>query len=168
MSKLSEYRPCVGIVLFNKKGEVWVGRRYRQRGDHVWQFPQGGIDAGEAPKAAARRELWEETGVEPDKIKFLGKTKGWITYDYPEEYQGRKISRGWKGQKQKWFAYSYLGSKKDFDLKAHPPQEFSKWKWIALENAPDFIVPFKRNVYEHLVVEFEPFAKPMKKLKSLK
>lgn len=166
MSKLAEYRPCVGIVLFNKKGEVWMGKRYRQRGPYCWQFPQGGIDTGERPKAAALRELWEETGIRSDHIRYLGKTKGWLTYDYPTAFRGRKVSRGWKGQKQKWFAYEFIGKRKDFDLKAHKPPEFSKWRWEDLTVAPDLIVPFKKEVYLALVAEFEGFSQTQKKSKA--
>ncbi len=168
MTDFSEYRPCVGIIVFNKKGKVWVGRRYRQRGAHVWQFPQGGIDPGETPKSAALRELWEETGIKPEKVTRLGKTENWLTYDFPPEYHGKKVSRGWRGQKQKWFVFQFHGNKHDIDLKAHMPQEFSKWKWMDFHKTPDMIVPFKREVYKMLIQEFSAFANPHENSKSLK
>jgi len=160
--KITHYRPAVGIAVFNNDGHVWLGKRFGQRGPYSWQMPQGGIDKDEKPKAAARRELWEETGIRKKDVIFLGSVKGWLFYDFPPEHRGKKTTRGWVGQRQKWYAFRYQGNEKKIDLKSHGPQEFSKWKWVPLENAPDMIVPFKRNVYERLTVEFERFAKPLK------
>lgn len=158
----NRYRPCVGIVIFSRKGQVWIGKRNGEKGTHKWQFPQGGIDKGESPKEAAIRELWEETGLKPKDYEIVGQTDDWLYYDFPESYKAQKKVRKWAGQKQIWFAVRMTTKKNPFDLNAHPPKEFSKWKWSGLKKAPKLIVPFKRNVYEELVSTFSPYAKSKK------
>ena len=153
----AHYRPAVGVAIFNAEGLVWLGKRFGEAGPYSWQMPQGGIDKDEKPKAAAKRELWEETGIRAKDVSLLGSIDDWLYYDFPPEHQGPK-SRGWIGQRQKWFAFRYHGSEKDIDLKSHGPQEFSKWKWAPLEDAPKLIVPFKRKVYARLASEFELYA----------
>ena len=127
-------------------------------GPYCWQMPQGGIDKGEAPEHAAVRELYEETGIPFDRLIPLGETTGWLCYDFPKGYKQRK-GQNWRGQKQKWFAFRLIGKADCIDLKAHGIQEFSEWKWEALNALPDLIVPFKRSVYETLVTTFERYAK---------
>ena len=156
---LSLYRPNVGVVLFNADGRVWLGRRANAPGPFNWQFPQGGVDKGEALLDAARRELQEETGVV--SADFLGRTKGWITYDFPEGYKGSKIARGWKGQKQVWFALRFTGAESEIDLYAHHQVEFDDWRWADLEEAPALVVDFKRAAYEAVVEAFRPFARTL-------
>lgn len=157
----AHYRPAVGIAVFNEFGDVWLGKRFNEKGPYSWQMPQGGIDKGEKPKAASLRELWEETGIRKKDVSLLGSVEDWLYYDFPPEHIGPK-SRGWSGQRQKWFAYRFHGKEKKIDLQSHGPQEFSKWKWAPLKKAPDLIVPFKRKVYERLVIEFEPYSKPIR------
>lgn len=156
--KLSLYRPCVGVCLFNSKGRVWLGRRYGEKGPHSWQFPQGGLDKGESPEFGALRELWEETGVTIEHLEPLGHIQDWLIYDYPKGMAPKKGKR-FAGQKQLWFAYRFHGTDDDFDLKAHGTQEFSEWKWAKLEQTPKKVIPFKRDVYEQLAREFKRFAK---------
>ena len=115
---LSLYRPNVGVVLFNRDGLVWLGRRVSTSDPFNWQFPQGGVDDGEDWDTAARRELWEETGAR--SVEKLGETQDWIVYDFPPEAQGKKIAKGWRGQKQKWLAFRFTGEDSEFDLQAHP------------------------------------------------
>jgi len=158
MTDLREYRPCVGIVIFNDQGLVWLGKRFAHDGPYCWQFPQGGIDPDEDPEDAALREAWEETGVDHQFLTPLASTKDWLIYQYPDGYQRQKSGKSWRGQKQKWFAYRYHGKMTDFDLKAHPPQEFSEWRWGELHKTPMLIIPFKRKVYEKIVIEFEEFS----------
>ena len=158
MSDLSAYRPNVGIVLFHPDGRVWLGRRNKTPGPHNWQFPQGGVDDGEDLEAAARRELAEETGA--TRVTYLGRTDGWIAYDFPENYGGPKAWRGWKGQKQVWFAFRFDGEEGDFDLEAHGEPEFDAWRWGYLAEAPELIVPFKRASYELVAEAFASFAAP--------
>ena len=155
----ADYRPCVGICIFNKKGRVWLGHRFAESGPHCWQFPQGGLDAGESPEFGALRELFEETGITIEHLAPLGRMEDWLYYDFPPGMRSRK-GRAHKGQRQLWFAYRFTGPDKAVDLKSHGPQEFSKWKWAKLAKTPDTVVPFKRGVYERLVREFAPFAKP--------
>ena len=150
---LSAYRPNVGVVLFNAAGQVWLGRRAKTPEPWNWQFPQGGVDEGEDLEAAALRELQEETGVR--SVELLGRTGGWIVYDFPEGMGGPKAWKGFKGQKQVWFAFRFTGEDSEFDLAAHGEPEFDAWRWGALEEAPELIVPFKREVYQQVVAAFE-------------
>ena len=161
----SLYRPAAGIVVFNNEGQAWYGCRKGEKSRYKWQFPQGGIDKGESPKEAALRELWEETGLRPKHVEVIGRIKDWLYYDFPPEYVGGKVGKGWVGQKQKWFAVRLKKNSAKFDLKAHLPIEFSKWRWADLEEAPLLIVPFKRDVYERVVFEFGDYAKPKKNLR---
>lgn len=158
MTELERYRPNVGVVLFHPDGRVWLGRRAQAPGPYNWQFPQGGVDAGEDLERAARRELAEETGAVSATI--LGRTDGWIAYDFPADHGGTKAARGWRGQKQVWFAARFDGDEAEFDLQAHGEPEFDAWRWGYLEDAPDLIVPFKRPAYEIVARAFSTFAAP--------
>lgn len=155
------YRPCVGIMLLNSDGLVWVGRRIAKwNGDHSaakWQMPQGGIDDGEDPKTAALRELEEETGTSNGEI--IGETEGWLTYDLPDELLGQALKGKYRGQIQKWFAVRFLGQDSEININPtdHKP-EFDAWEWRKMEELPDLIVPFKRQIYEQVVAEFSHLA----------
>src|SRR3954469_8055870 len=149
------YRPCVGIMLFNRDGEVFVGKRIDQTVEG-WQMPQGGIDQGETPRQAALRELQEEGGT--GKAEILAEMDDWVTYDLPEHLVGVAFKGKYKGQRQKWFALRFSGSDSDIDLTAHEP-EFSTFQWVSLEALPDLIVPFKRPTYQRVIAAFAPLAK---------
>ncbi len=158
----NNYRAAAGIALFNKHGQVFLGRRKNASGPYIWQMPQGGIDKGESAKHAAIRELEEETGIAAHLITPLGKINRWLTYDFPPGFTGSKRAHGWHGQKQKWFAFRYIGKSKDVKLDAHKPIEFIDWRWEDFDHAVKLVVPFKRAVYENLAVDFKKFAKPLK------
>ena len=148
---LPNHRPNVGIVLFHPDGRVWYGRRAGTPGPHNWQFPQGGVDPGEDLHDAARRELAEETGVVTTSL--LDRTQDWVAYDFPAGTdRGRK---GWKGQKQIWFALRFEGEEREIDLNAHHHAEFDAWRWGRLDEATALIVPFKREAYAQVVRAFE-------------
>ena len=160
------YRPCVGVVLFNPEGRVFMGRRiglpvaFGTQG--VWQLPQGGIDPGERPEEAARRELAEEIGVHSAEI--IAETPDWLTYDLPEHLMGRVWGGKYRGQKQKWFAMRHLGDEREINLAVpgHHP-EFDLWRWEPLENIPGLVVPFKRHIYEALVDAFRDIPARVRK-----
>jgi putative (di)nucleoside polyphosphate hydrolase len=141
------YRPCVGIMLFNRHGKVFVGKRIEQTVEG-WQMPQGGIDKGESPKQAALRELKEEVGT--DKAEIIGEMEDWVTYDLPEHLIGVAFHGKYKGQKQKWFALRFTGEDRDIDLTSHEP-EFSAFRWVDLKTLPSLIVPFKRDTYKAVI-----------------
>ena len=149
------YRPCVGVVLINRDGLIFAGRRIDTAAP-AWQMPQGGIDAGEKPRAAALRELVEETGVRPDRVEVLGKTKGWLTYDLPPELLGKTWGGKYRGQKQKWFLLRFLGEDAEIDITREHP-EFSAWRWIGADEMIAAIVPFKRDIYREVVRQFRPW-----------
>lgn len=159
------YRPCVGIMLINAQGHVWVGQRAdtpldaEGRGDW-WQMPQGGIDEGEDPRAAAMRELYEETQVRSAEI--IGGTADWLTYDLPPELIGKAWGGRWRGQKQMWFAARFLGDDAEINIAAPPgfEPEFVSWRWVPAGDLTRLIVPFKRAVYEAVVKELGPLARP--------
>jgi putative (di)nucleoside polyphosphate hydrolase len=146
------YRPCVGIMLINAKGQIFAGKRLDSTAE-AWQMPQGGIDDGEKPRAAALRELWEETGITADLVAFIAKTEDWVTYDLPPELLGKVWGGKYRGQRQKWFLYRFTGSDADVKIAtAHP--EFGAWRWIGADEMVAAIVPFKRKVYETVVAAF--------------
>ena len=149
------YRPCVGLMLLNSRGQVFVGKRIDQTVEG-WQMPQGGIDAGEEPRTAALRELKEETGT--DKAEIIGEMADWLTYNLPPHLVGIAFHGKYRGQRQKWFALRFLGEDHDIDLYTHEP-EFAEWKWVEMEALPRLIVPFKRDTYAAVIAAFRGLAK---------
>ncbi len=152
------YRPCVGAMLFNSDGQVFVARRIDTVAE-AWQMPQGGIDDGEDPRDAVLRELEEEIGT--DKFEIVNETDDWLTYDLPDELIG-KVWRGrYRGQRMKWFALRFTGTDSDIDLDTDHP-EFEDWRWLPLDQIADMIVPFKRTVYQAVRERFGHLPGEMK------
>lgn len=147
------YRPCVGVMLMNREGEIFVGQR-RDRDQEAWQMPQGGIDPGEDPQEAALRELWEETGVTRDKVELVARSKQALPYDLPHELVPNIWKGRYRGQKQTWFLLRFLGEDEDVNIETEHP-EFSEWRWLPADELVRSIVPFKRVVYEAVIAEFE-------------
>ena len=156
MSGTSEpgYRPCVGVMLVNYSGEVFVGRRIDTKEGDFWQMPQGGVDEGEDLREAALRELWEETGVVAEKIAIIGQTREPLRYDLPDELIGKLWGGLYRGQEQHWFLARFEGTDDDVDLEAHETPEFCEFRWVPASTLPDLIVPFKKRVYRAIVTEF--------------
>ncbi len=150
------YRDCVGILLVNREGLVFVGRR-RGLTEAAWQMPQGGIDKGESPREAALRELGEEIGTANAEI--VDETEDWLYYDLPADLVGKAFKGRYRGQRQKWFAMRFLGADSDVDLEAHEV-EFEDWKWAPIADLEAMVIPFKREVYREVVRRFAPLAKP--------
>jgi putative (di)nucleoside polyphosphate hydrolase len=150
------YRPCVGVMLVNSDGKVFVGKRIDNREGDWWQMPQGGVDKGEDLRAAAYRELWEETGARQEHVTFLAQTKEDLLYDLPEELIGKLWGGKYRGQRQTWFLGRFDGADGDIDLNAHEPAEFENWRWVDPELLPELIVPFKKRVYRAVLDEFRP------------
>jgi putative (di)nucleoside polyphosphate hydrolase len=156
------FRSCVGIMLVNRDGLVWVGRRRpKWAGDHtaqIWQMPQGGIEKHEPPRIAALRELREETGV--TSVEVLAEHSQWLTYELPEHLLGVALKGRYRGQRQKWFAMRFLGDDSEIDIapKEGTKAEFITWRWAPIASVPKLIVPFKRDVYESVTSAFGQFA----------
>jgi len=148
------YRACVGMLLLNPAGKVFVGRRIdtAKEGDNIWQMPQGGIDKGETPEQAVLREMAEEIGT--DKAEIIAESRQWLHYDLPDHLIGKVWKGKYRGQKQRWFALRFLGQDSDIDLAtAHP--EFDAWRWVELDDVPALVIPFKRDTYRAVVEEFK-------------
>lgn len=162
------YRSCVGIMLLNRDGLVFLGRRRSEAGpEHVgdgyaWQMPQGGIDLGEDPYEAALRELYEETNIR--SVSLLAEAPDWYAYDLPAVISGRAWKGRYRGQTQKWFAFRFEGPESEIDIRhpgggKHRP-EFDAWRWERMDRICDLIIPFKRSVYEKVVAAFAHFGAP--------
>jgi putative (di)nucleoside polyphosphate hydrolase len=148
------YRRGVGIMLLNALGEVFVAQRIDMPSD-AWQMPQGGIDEGETPEAAAWREMEEEIGTR--SAKLLAESRSWHRYDLPAELVPKLWQGRYRGQEQKWFAFRFTGRDSDIAIdSAHA--EFSAWKWTPMAVLPQLIVPFKRRLYSELIAEFGPLT----------
>ncbi|MEM8579660.1 MAG: RNA pyrophosphohydrolase [Pseudomonadota bacterium] len=149
------YRPCVGLVLADKRGRVFAGQRIDSE-VAAWQMPQGGIDKGESPREAALRELCEETGVLPDLVDVVAETADWVTYDLPHDIVPRIWKGRFRGQRQRWVLMRFLGTDADIDIETEIP-EFSQWRWLEPDMVLASIVPFKREVYMSVFDEFAPY-----------
>lgn len=158
------YRPCAGMMVLNRDGRVFIGRRSdgpeHVDATHAWQMPQGGVDEGENPYPAALRELYEETSMR--SVEKIGEIEEWLYYDIPREIVGQAWKGKYRGQKQKWYAFRFTGPDKEIDIEnpgdGHDP-EFVEWRWEPMENLPGLIIPFKRKVYERVVKEFSKLAR---------
>lgn len=146
------YRRCVGVMLMNAAGDVFVGQR-NDRHAEAWQMPQGGVDKGEAPREAALRELWEETGVTADLVQIVAETDNWLTYDLPHDIVPHIWKGKYRGQEQKWFLMRFLGTDDQVNIETDHP-EFTSWRWQPVDQLAARIVPFKRKVYEQVLVAF--------------
>ncbi|MBO9195779.1 RNA pyrophosphohydrolase [Rhizobium sp. 16-449-1b] len=159
------YRPCVGVMILNRGGLVWAGRRIPAENSEydgspqLWQMPQGGIDKGEDPLTAAYRELYEETGMKT--VTLLAEAKDWINYDLPPQLIGIGLKGKFRGQTQRWFAFRFDGDESEIAINPPPAghsAEFDAWDWKPMAELPKLIVSFKRGVYEQVVSEFSHLA----------
>ncbi len=147
------YRPCVGVMLINDLGEVFVGQRIDSK-MAAWQMPQGGVDKGEDPYDAAMRELWEETGVEASLVTVVTETPEWLPYELPYDLVPKLWKGRFRGQEQKWFLMRFSGSDADINIQTDHP-EFSEWRWLPTSDLVENIVPFKRDVYAAVLEAFD-------------
>lgn len=153
-------RPCVGIMLINRSGKVWIGRRLPKwvgdRSAYIWQMPQGGISKGEAPFAAAVRELAEETCVVTADV--VAEYPEWLSYELPVELRGVALKGKYRGQRQRWFAFRFTGDDSEIDISARNGHkaEFDQWRWEDPAAIADLAVPFKRDIYRAVVAGFAP------------
>ncbi|MES2044071.1 MAG: RNA pyrophosphohydrolase [Pseudomonadota bacterium] len=154
---LLPYRPCAGVMLLNAQGQVFVGQRLDSTLE-AWQMPQGGIDDGEDALVAAIRELGEETGIMPDKVALIAQAPDEFIYDLPEDMVGKIWKGRWRGQRQRWFLFRFLGSDEDVDI-ATEHQEFRAWRWLDPQDLPATIVPFKKALYEQVLTAFAPYLR---------
>jgi putative (di)nucleoside polyphosphate hydrolase len=155
-------RKCAGVMLLNREGRVWTGRRLPKWAGpkgHIWQMPQGGIGKGEDPLEAALRELEEETGI--TSVDVIGEYPGWLTYELPPELLGVALKGRYRGQRQRWFVLRFWGDDSEIDIgaKGGVKAEFDRWSWRPIREIARLTAPFKRPVYETLSAEFEPHTR---------
>jgi putative (di)nucleoside polyphosphate hydrolase len=154
-SNSKDYRPNVGMMIINQKKEIFVGKRI-DHPSNFWQMPQGGIDAQEIPSIAALREMDEEVGIKKNKVDLLTESKDWYYYSIPSDLAKTLWKGKYKGQRQKWFLYKFKGTEKDINIHTEHP-EFSDYKWVTKDFLVPNIVPFKKKIYEKLLLEFKNY-----------
>ena len=154
-SNPKDYRPNVGMMIINQKKEIFVGKRI-DHPSNFWQMPQGGIDAQEIPSVAALREMNEEVGIKKNKVDLLTESKDWYYYSIPSDLAKTLWKGKYKGQRQKWFLYKFKGIEKDINIHTEHP-EFSDYKWVTKDFLVPNIVPFKKKIYEKLLLEFKDY-----------
>ena len=151
------YRPNVGIILANRRNDVFWGKRVNQ---HAWQFPQGGIKPGETPLQAMYRELEEEIGLARAHVRILGRTREWLRYDVPERWarrQGEAKGAAYRGQKQIWYLLRMVGRDCDVKLRASGHPEFDAWRWQHYWVPLEAVIEFKRDVYRQALIELHRY-----------
>jgi putative (di)nucleoside polyphosphate hydrolase len=156
------YRPNVGIILANRRNEVFWGKRVNQ---HAWQFPQGGIKGGETPLQAMYRELEEEIGLRRGHVRILGRTREWLRYEVPERWarrqregrQGTRAGAAYRGQKQIWYLLRMVGRDCDVRLRGSGKPEFDAWRWHDYWVPLDSVIDFKREVYRQALLELHRY-----------
>ena len=151
------FRPNVGIILLNQFNQVFWGKRLKT---HSWQFPQGGIDAGESPEQAMFRELFEEVGLQPQHVSIVASTRDWLHYEVPDRYIRRDARGHYKGQKQIWFLLQLVAPDWNLNLRATSHPEFDAWRWNDYWVPLDMVVEFKRGVYELALTELSNYLPP--------
>ena len=154
-SNSKDYRPNVGMMIINQKKEIFVGKRI-DHPSNFWQMPQGGIDAQEIPSIAALREMEEEVGIKKNKVDLITESKDWYYYSIPSDLAKTLWKGKYKGQRQKWFLYKFKGTEKDINIHTEHP-EFSDYKWVTKDFLVPNIVPFKKKIYEKLLLEFKDY-----------
>ena len=154
-SNPKDYRPNVGMMIINQKKEIFVGKRI-DHPSNFWQMPQGGIDAQEIPSIAALREMEEEVGIKKNNVDLLTESKDWYYYSIPSDLAKTLWKGKYKGQRQKWFLYKFKGTDKDINIHTEHP-EFSDYKWVTKDFLVPNIVPFKKKIYEKLLLEFKDY-----------
>ena len=154
-SNPKDYRPNVGMMIINQKKEIFVGKRI-DHPSNFWQMPQGGIDAQEIPSIAALREMEEEVGIKKNNVDLLTESKDWYYYSIPSDLAKTLWKGKYKGQRQKWFLYKFKGTDKDINIHTEHP-EFSNYKWVTKDFLVPNIVPFKKKIYEKLLLEFKDY-----------
>ena len=154
-SNPKDYRPNVGMMIINQKKEIFVGKRI-DHPSNFWQMPQGGIDTQEIPSIAALREMEEEVGIKKNKVDLLTESKDWYYYSIPSDLAKTLWKGKYKGQRQKWFLYKFKGKDKDINIHTEHP-EFSDYKWVTKDFLVPNIVPFKKKIYEKLLLEFKDY-----------
>ena len=147
---MKSYRRCVGLVVINKDGLVFVGKRIDSN-LNAWQMPQGGIENGESPRNAGLRELKEEIGT--NNVKLIGEMDNWLNYDIPEKLSSKLWNGKYRGQTQKWLAFRFLGNDDEINIDTKDP-EFKEWKWEEHKKLADLAVPFKKDIYKKIINEY--------------
>ena len=158
MSNTLQYRPNVGIVIFNSDKNIWIGKRLDNNTKEGWQLPQGGIEYQEEPLDAALREVYEETGI--TTIKNIATIDNWIKYNLPLDIAKNKWGGKYIGQKQKWYLFYFYGNENEINININKQPEFSKWKWADEQYIRDNVTNFRKDVYKKV---FQSFSKVIKK-----
>ena len=139
-------RSGVGIVVLNKKNQVFLAKRI-DNPKNFWQMPQGGVDNGEKFYEAAIRELEEETSIKT--VSLIKELDRLTTYLLPDHLVGIIWKGKYKGQKQKWFVVRFDGEENEININTKNP-EFLDWKWVNIDNLTDEVVNFKIHVYKEI------------------
>jgi len=151
---VDEFRRGVGLCVFNRESGLVFAARRMDDSSNTWQMPQGGIDPLENPLVAAKRELHEETGM--TDVRVVASIDAWLDYEYPTKVRGQGRTLRYRGQTQKWLLLEFMGSDSDIDLSCHGHPEFSEWRWMKLDDLPESVVHFKRDVYRRVLDHFGP------------
>lgn len=144
------FRPNVGIVICNSRGQLLWAKRI---GQDAWQFPQGGIHQGESLQDALYRELEEEVGLAPEDVEIISSTDGWLYYELPKNLIRQHSNPVCIGQKQKWYLLKLRADEERINLSTNGAPEFDDWQWVSFWYPLSQVIDFKREVYRQALKE---------------